>query len=371
MAIGIPLRVKSLLRPKLEKRRSKRFTARCQDPSEVEIEQTTIIEAPSDFNEQQNSLFFQKLPIEVRKMIYSFVWRGTYDHMYHVPNGRHLYFKDGHWVNMRCVMSEADEDPDLIQKNMDFVYNSGQGDLLLWQRRLASTWGSRHWRCEERIKYGRTGAIDRTNIGCMMMVCKRMHPEVMESVFESHNFIFNDLFSAHNFFVCIPSPYLFHLRYLDLTLNVPFHECSPFVINMPKNRVKAVLDSIKLLPYLHSLRVSLDVCDRGPWRKLPERDLVTHLKSCKAFREFTVELPPPLAVKAHLLDGQDLDNSQKDTPFCIVRRPPLRYWQFNPGDVEHFRWETFKRSNQSHCRITVTKSRMAISNPYQMNLDGQ
>lgn len=108
-------------------------------------------------------------------MIYAYVWQGPYDHMYHESNGRHLHFQDGHWVHTRCVMyQEDDEDTDLIQQQMDLIRDSGRGDLLLWQRRLASTWGQRHWRCEERIKYGTPTSIDRTDLGALMITCKKM-----------------------------------------------------------------------------------------------------------------------------------------------------------------------------------------------------
>ncbi|KAI1637894.1 hypothetical protein F4809DRAFT_649671 [Biscogniauxia mediterranea] len=379
MAIRIPLRIRSLLL-RLQRRKTrepKRLAARCHDPSHGEClpEEVVLPEAPVGFSEQPDSSFFQKLPIEIRKTIYSYIWRGAYDHMYHVPNGRHIIFKKGRWFNMRCVMSEVDEDHDLIQKNMDYIYETGHGDLLMWQRRLSSTWGYRHWRCEERIEYGQIGAIDRTDFGSVMLVCKRMYPEVVESIFESHKFIFNDLFSAHRFFVHHPSPHISHLRHLDLTLHTPFRECSPLVINTPRSRVKEVIDYVKSLPCLHTLRVSIDICDRGPWRKLPERDLAMHLQGCRALRQFTVEFPPLLlAGKTHLFEGQDLPAAGQDTattPFVILRRPPLRYWQFHPGEVERFRWETFRRDNQPHCRITLAKSGTAISNPYLVKLDGQ
>ncbi|KAI5919144.1 hypothetical protein F4810DRAFT_688559 [Camillea tinctor] len=378
MAIGITHKFKSLLRLRLRKgKRSKQLTATCQDLSHDDCCRDEVVpEEPVVFiSEQPNSLFFQKLPIEVRKTIYSYIWLGAYDNMYHVPNGRHIIFKEGRWYNMRCVMSEVDEDRDFIQKTMDYIYESGQGDLLMWQRRLSSTWGSRHWRCEERIEYGSMGAIDRTDFGSMMLVCKRMYPEVVESVFESHKFIFNDLFTAHRFFVHQPSPYVSHLRDLDITLHTSFRECSPLAINLPKNRVREVINAVKSLPSLHSLRISVDICDRGPWRKLPERDLAIHFKACQALKKFVVEFPPLLAGKTYLFDGQDLDTDAANPestsmPFTVIRRPPLRYWQFHPGEVEHFKWEMFKRGSQPHCRITLAKSGTAISNPYLVKSDG-
>jgi hypothetical protein len=127
------------------------------------------------FDEQRESPFFAKLPLEIRKMVYAYVWPGACDQRYHEPRGRHLHFKEGHWVRTRCVMHEQDEDDtDFIQAQMDLISYSGQGDLLLWQRRLASTWGQRHWRCEEKVMYGKPTSIDRTDLGALMIVCKKM-----------------------------------------------------------------------------------------------------------------------------------------------------------------------------------------------------
>ncbi|KAJ8126313.1 hypothetical protein O1611_g7325 [Lasiodiplodia mahajangana] len=185
MAVGATSRLRSYLRQKLGKtRRRGALTSTATNKIEEEFSaspltpETIELEAPrlnSTFDEQQDCSFFRELPIEIRKMIYAYVWQGPYDHMYHESNGRHLHFKDGHWVHTRCVMyQEDDRDKDLIQKQMDSILESGRGDLLLWQRRLASTWGQRHWRCEERIKYGRPTSIDRTDLGALMITCKKM-----------------------------------------------------------------------------------------------------------------------------------------------------------------------------------------------------
>ncbi|CAJ2512581.1 Uu.00g055960.m01.CDS01 [Anthostomella pinea] len=176
MAIGSPLNAKSYIHQYLEKRRrSNTSSAPCQNIKKMKDEVAPPPEEEvASFNQQLESRFFQELPIEIRRMIYAYVWQGRYDHLYHIPEGRHIHFKRGHWTHTRCVMSEYDEDLDFIQKQMDTIRNTGRGDLLMWQRRLASTWGRRHWRCEERVEYGQAGAIDRTDLSSMMMLCKRM-----------------------------------------------------------------------------------------------------------------------------------------------------------------------------------------------------
>ncbi|KAI1073416.1 hypothetical protein F5B20DRAFT_574818 [Whalleya microplaca] len=363
MAVGIQSRVKSFFRTKLDKRRRTSNT-----PLEYESEKKRTASNPTPDSElatvyhQLDSLFF-RLPIELRKIIYGLVWVGDYDHMYHVPNGRHIHFHDGHWVNMRCVIYPEDEELGFVQKNMDMIYDSGKGDLVMWQRRLSSTWGSRHWRCEERIQYGRQTSVDRTNFASMMLVCKRMYPEVVESIFESHQFLFNDLFSTHRFLVYQPSPFVSHIRHLDVTLNLPFHEYAPFITNTQRGRVREIWMALERLTCLHNLRISLDIYDRGPWRKLPERDLTELLLNLKVLNNFTLELPPPLPIKTHVSNMQNI-HAHEQTPFQIVRRPSLRYWQFNPGEVERFTWEMHTKGQQSHCFITLAKDARHIPNPY-------
>ncbi|KAI0551313.1 hypothetical protein F4679DRAFT_539976 [Xylaria curta] len=412
MAISVPSRLKSYLRQKLEKTR--RCNAQAStDTNKSERRDLTSPATPRTikpdvsttrprFDEQHDSSFFQKLPLEIRKMIYAYVWQGPYDHMYHESNGRHLHFKDGHWVHTRCVMyQEDDEDLDLIQKQMDLIRETGRGDLLLWQRRLASTWGQRHWRCAERIEYGKPTSIDRTDLGALMIACKKMHPEVMESFIECHKIIFNDLFSAHRFLLRPGSSHpIRRLRNLELTLSVPFHELAPFMTIGPSDtddnddvaesttlmrakssRLGAILVALAEYPTcLHSLRISLDVYDRGPWRKIPERTLASHLaripvrRSKKGEVNYIVELPSALPIRTHYASLQELDDgceaskgdkNREAMAFKVTRRPPLRYWQFSPGEVEHFTWETCRgEKRHQHCWIALSKATRFISNPY-------
>ncbi|TRX93516.1 hypothetical protein FHL15_005488 [Xylaria flabelliformis] len=412
MAISVSSRLKSYLRQKLEKTRK----CNAQTPTDSNKKERRDLTSPptpktikpdisipkTRLDEQNDSPFFQKLPLEIRKMIYAYVWQGPCDHMYHESNGRHLHFKDGHWVHTRCVMyQEDDEDLDLIQKQMDLIRDTGRGDLLLWQRRLASTWGQRHWRCAERIEYGRPTSIDRTDLGALMIACKKMHPEVIESFIECHKIIFNDVFSAYRFLLRPGSSRpIRHLRNLDLTLSLRFHELAPFMAIGPSetddnddiaerttllgaknSRLGAILDALAEYPTcLHSLRISLDVYDRGPWRKIPERALASHLARIPVRRgkrgevNYIVELPSALPIRTHYAGLQELedvgeaakvDKNRVESAFEVIRRPALRYWQFNPGEVEHFTWETCHgEKRHQHCWIALSKATRLISNPY-------
>ncbi|KAI0892049.1 hypothetical protein F4806DRAFT_285095 [Annulohypoxylon nitens] len=381
MAVGnVKSRVRSFFRPGLAKRRrSSNTSSECEykriknelipQARDEAINDATVTAVDADgagLDMQLSSPFFRNLPIEIRRMIYNLVWAGSNDHKYHAGRSRHIHFQNGHWTNTRCVMYEEDEDPDLLQKNMDSIHTSGKGDLVMWQRRLSSTWGSRHWRCEERMEHERRKSVDHTDFMSMMLVCKRMFPEVLESIFESHQFLFNDFFSAHRFFVYNPSPYIPHMRHLDLSLNLPFHEYAPFVAGSSKSRVRELWKALGYISCLHTLRISLDIYDRGAWRKIPEQRVAEQLKDLKVLRNFTLELPPSLPIKAHIPNMENLD-AQDEAPFTVVRRPPLRYWQFTPGQVERFTWDTHTKGQQTHCFITLAREARNVPNPYLLD----
>ncbi|KAI0481929.1 hypothetical protein GGR56DRAFT_161921 [Xylariaceae sp. FL0804] len=409
MAIDTPLlKLRTYFRSRREKRRrtdnspppcepSKRRRDESAAASPVVEELKEESRATAALDPQLNSPLFQKLPIEIRKMIYAHVWPGRHDHRYHIPNGQHLHFSRGHWTRTRCVMyKDEDEDLDFLQKAMDAAQSAPCGNMLMWQRRLASTWGSRHWRCAERVEHSTPTHIDHKDLGAMMVVCRRMHPEVIESFLETHRLIFNDLYSAHRFFVQAPSPHVAQVRDLDLTLHVPHHECLPAGLELedgePKkngNRVRQLLAALgpgRRVTCPHGLRIAVDIWDRGPWRSLPdERALLRQIAGLvgvvRAGGRFTVELPPaalsigeeetPVSARE---EEESVDDRSAATatmaetetyPFSVVRRPALRFWEFSPGEVQPFTWKTEKKDGeQQRTWIALSKEPTLIPNPY-------
>jgi hypothetical protein len=179
MALGISSGIKSYIRPRFWTQRSSQ-TARSGDSNTLgtghevvrTVESELLDELPPPLTSQLDSQFFQRLPLEIRKIIYDHVW-GAHGRQHHV------YMTNHGLTNARCVMDSRDEDPDLIQKEMDRINEWEHVDsfsdqrMRMWYARLVSSWGHRHWRCEERVKYGSipTGS---PNFMSMMLVCKRM-----------------------------------------------------------------------------------------------------------------------------------------------------------------------------------------------------
>ncbi|RYP89300.1 hypothetical protein DL769_000134 [Monosporascus sp. CRB-8-3] len=385
MAISVPLKVKSFFRPKLGKR--SRSTRSSNSSLEVEWKKrvqpwvahdelaacdNAVLVSDQDVDSadpQLNSPFLQELPLEIRRMIYGYVWSNTQDYMFHVPNGRHVYFHRGRWHNVRCVMHEVDEDPDFIQKQMDIIYesddaDSGNGNLQLWQRRLSQTWGHRHWRCEERIHHPREPSVDKTNFASMIVICKRIYPEVMQSIFESHHFHFNDLYSAYKFLVSHRPAFVSHMRHLDLTFDMSFADYAPFIFETAskENYITPIWKALADMNCLRNLRVSFDVYDRGPWRMLPESNVTKGALDLRVVNNFTVELPASMPIYNMLFQKQELSGDD-GMPFEIVRRPALRYWEFHPHEVERFRWDTHAKGNLKICWVTLLNSSRRIPNP--------
>ncbi|OTA63331.1 hypothetical protein K449DRAFT_443959 [Hypoxylon sp. EC38] len=363
MAVGLQSRVKSFFRPSLvKKRRPSNSSLECEykkpknaptSPSASTVYGDGIV----GYDMQLASPLLRDLPIEIRRMIYNLVWIGPHDHKYHAVRGRHIHFQNGHWVSTRCVMYEDDEDLDLLQKNKIPL---GGHSSSFWQR------GPSNVAEKASIDLGQSSLEMRGKNPTRAAEICRPFPEVVESIFESHQFLFNDFFSAHRFFVYNPSPYASSIRHLDLSLNLPFHEYTPFISDGAKSRVRELWEALGRISCLHTLRISLDIYDRGAWRKIPERGITAQLKDLKVLRDFTLELPPGLHIKTHFPNMQNLD-VQGEIPFKVVRRPPLRYWQFNPGEVERFTWESHTKGQQSHSFITLAREARSIPNPYLLD----
>ena len=114
---------------------------------------------------QNDSPFLQSLPLEIRKLIYQFVWEDhSLNHHFHLVGDR--------LCHMRCVRYPDIDTDGQIQFWIDHHYSQQDGEgVSLWHTRLKSAWGH-HWRCEERI--GQWDLIDdESHFLPLMLLCKR------------------------------------------------------------------------------------------------------------------------------------------------------------------------------------------------------
>jgi hypothetical protein len=183
MAFGISSNIKAQLRPKLGKRnrssRSGVFGIAATEHKGKRTREAEPVEAlQTPPNAQLESQFFQRLPVEIRKIVYSYVWEASCQKC-------HIYMKYGRLANHRCVMGPKHGDFDFIQKEMDRIHemddtigNLKDEIMRTWNRRLMSTWGTRHWDCEQNVEYSNGGSSDMANYTVdfmsVMLVCKLM-----------------------------------------------------------------------------------------------------------------------------------------------------------------------------------------------------
>ncbi|KAM0814753.1 hypothetical protein AB5N19_00544 [Seiridium cardinale] len=241
---------------------------------------------------------------------------------------------------------------------MDRIYEARVRDsvrdtwLKKWYRRLAGdSWGHTHWRCEEGLnsnhfEYGNRSKLDETWWMSMLLVCKRMYPEVLISIFEYHTFYLNNLSTAYWLLVLHPPPLMQLIRHLDLTLGESSSEYSPFMEDRDATkgtRLSTILDVLSQFVCLHDLRLSFDVWDRQSWPTLQENDLLSDLKRIRVLKRFTVQLPPTLSKS----DADIKLELPYESNFEVERRPKLRYW-ISPGippmaqRVQRIHWDTAK-----------------------------
>ncbi|KAK6852467.1 hypothetical protein PG995_011018 [Apiospora arundinis] len=361
MSNEMPLRIKSSLSSVLRLRRWRRLGSCRLVTTELACNDETSREATEHaalVSEQEGSSLLQKLPIEIRRMIYALIWE-DHDRKYH------LSLINGRLRRLKCVKHHSDDDEDAIQKAMDMAYNSQSSvmmrdmQLQLWQRRLVSRWGNRHWRCEEWLN-SCPSYSEHTMFQPMMLVCKRMYPEVMASIFESHTFLFNEMSSVYHFFVARPSPFLESIRSLDVSLVLPYAEYRPYSRMggpQPATRLEAFQEVLAKLTF-RDFKISLDVQDRQCWRKIPEAGILNRFGEVKVLNKGVIELPALLPG-----DGEQNGDLKLDScPFQIQRRPQIRYWNFNPRKVERLTWNVAE-GNKTTCWI-ASDTMGYIPNPW-------
>ncbi|KAK8059811.1 hypothetical protein PG996_009741 [Apiospora saccharicola] len=291
-------------------------------------------------------------------VVYTLVWE-DHDRQYH------LSLADGRLRRLKCVKHHSDDDDDAIQKAMDLAYESHSSvmmrdsQLQIWQRRLASSWGHRHWRCEEWLESCPCYS-ERTMFLPMMLLCKQMYPEIMESIFESHTFLFNEMPAVYRFFVAAPSLFIGSIRSLDITLVLPYAEYRSYDHiggTQPARQLEALRKALTKITF-RDLRISLDVRDRQCWRKLPESGILNRFGKVNVLNKYIVELPALLPGQSEHHENFHVDESTLQ----VRRRPPIRYWNFNPRKVERLTWKVAEGAKTT-CWIT-SDTMGYIPNPY-------
>ena len=118
---------------------------------------------------QFESAFFGKLPLEIRRQIYEELWRTT------GGESHHIFHHSGRLRRCACVTDhDAEDERDGIVENFKLekalTHKTYFSDPAL-HRQLSSMW-TQHWRCEEHL--AKCGMDKRSPFLPMLTTCKRM-----------------------------------------------------------------------------------------------------------------------------------------------------------------------------------------------------
>lgn len=283
------------------------------------------IDLSSSADPQLQSVFFGRLPREIRDMIYHEMWEvsGSRQHVFETEDGPTL----GHFP---CVLTPREKDT----RNEDFerLWDRQQErrprSLVVdapWAERMASSWHE-HWKCEEAMRASRaSGSQTGTLFLPSLLTCRRMyvpsrarsrphpglstdrahrHQEALDSLYAKTTLVLTSLSLAHRLFVASPSPHTRLLRSLHLSLAIPYealharpsHEphvrsapCSSSVLRWTE--LCTVMSNLARFAVLRAVVLRLDVADDNrQWWEVRESWALAAVRGVLA-RSLVLQLP--------------------------------------------------------------------------------
>ncbi|KAJ0106954.1 hypothetical protein J7T55_011049 [Diaporthe amygdali] len=259
-----------------------------------------------DADPQTQSAFFARLPPEVRRMIYTHVWRLSNPtlalHIHAACDGARLTHTP---CCTSCSLSscspsvqqqqraaaaeeEAEEDDPMRTDPWPGWRGRNQPPRWFWHAwGLRMRWGSPHWKCQAeamlswRAKADGTCADERGLRGNgylpVFLTSRRVYAEAIESFLESTTLIFTASEDAYRFFVQQPHPYHAKVRSVHLAFT---HFKDHLFLQRIEPRHPRLPDSQLSVPVSWGVWTPLMRCVRGG---LPElRRLTVHLSAAAA-----------------------------------------------------------------------------------------
>ncbi|CAN8103175.1 unnamed protein product [Discula destructiva] len=190
---------------------------------------------PGDMGEAYEQLpsgFFATLPAEVRRMIYTELWRASNPllkmHIHSSAGGPRLVTTPCHYVP-KATYSTRDDEIDPVLLDPRYVWTN----VNLPPRWFWHAWGLRmkwgvHWKCQAAAMLDWQPRADGTCqdlrgsggewLGCFL-TCRRMYAEAIDSLFESTQLIFTASEDAYRFFVQNPHSHLDKIRNVDFAFS--------------------------------------------------------------------------------------------------------------------------------------------------------
>ncbi|KAM7216991.1 hypothetical protein V8F06_007630 [Rhypophila decipiens] len=204
-------------------------------------------------------LFFARLPLEIRRLIYREVWRGYLESscrqipmpmprtssssvpvvstaqppviapsLFSTDLGLHIYTDGSGGTKLGHTLCRVhDAPPDQGDQNrlsiQPWMYQEGNHPpMWLWRAWVMRQHWNRHWKCQSALMKrwnpdtGSVTEVERSPFLSMFLTCKKMYWETIASCFENITPIFTSSKDAHRFFVLHPHPFASHIRTLEL-----------------------------------------------------------------------------------------------------------------------------------------------------------
>ncbi|KAM7193682.1 hypothetical protein V8F20_008319 [Naviculisporaceae sp. PSN 640] len=208
---------------------------------------------------QSICLFFSRLPLEIRRLIYREVWKGylestcrqvpmpmpristastpnisasqalvTAPALFQTDLGLHIYTDGTGGTKLGHTLCRVhDSPPDQGTHNrlsiQPWMYQDGNHPpMWLWRAWVMRQHWNRHWKCQSAVmkrwdpETGSVTQTERSPFLPMFLTCKKMYWEAISSFFENVTPIFTSSKDAHRFFVLHPHPFAGHIRTLEL-----------------------------------------------------------------------------------------------------------------------------------------------------------
>ncbi|KAK8080061.1 hypothetical protein PG997_007879 [Apiospora hydei] len=232
---------------------------------------------------QHQSVFFGKLPREIRDMVYLAMWdvSGTQQHVFEHEEG------SGHVTHFPCILAAGEQD----NRNHEFEKLWRRQQALrprslvedpVWAKRMSSPWNE-HWKCEDAMLASR----EKGNKSCTLflpslLTCRRMYDEALPTIYASTTLVMTSLHLAHTLLVAAPSPNTRLWRSAHLSLTVPYEQLHQHCANELVGRrpptphrwaeLCGALSNLVRFARLRAVVLRLDVADANrAWHDVRER----------------------------------------------------------------------------------------------------
>ncbi|KAK4161498.1 hypothetical protein QBC43DRAFT_243308 [Cladorrhinum sp. PSN259] len=202
--------------------------------------QVTRAEMQAAENDQDTSVFFSRLPLEVRQLIYLEVWKDYLKPRRTSPSKPgtdlrlHIYTDDSANLKLlrhtQCKVHPIDPPhEDTLYATTPWLHDTDMNPNVpapgwfwfAWVLRIH--WG-KHWKCQHAVqrrwdpRTGTSKEVPPAPFLSVFLTCKKMYSEAIVSFFENVTPIFTCSRDATRFFMEAPHPYLEALRSVEFNL---------------------------------------------------------------------------------------------------------------------------------------------------------